>query len=167
MMIFTVRGDHAFANRAEAHEKNHSIGLAIARLSPTGMLSKESIYSIPVEYKFSFAEMWPCAEMWPWKMKIVRTITAYASVRRLTSSHPFLTASGKRVSYGIVAANWLPFGTRLKIPELFGEQVFIVADRMNFRYNDRLDIWMPALRRATSFGIKYAEVVIVSLPSGS
>ena len=33
-----------------------------------------------------------------------------------------------------IAANFLPLGTQVKIPELFGDKVLVVHDRMNSRY---------------------------------
>jgi hypothetical protein len=69
-------------------------------------------------------------------------LTAYNSEVGQTDDTPFITASGDRVGYGVIAANWLPFGTKVVIPELFGKDVFIVKDRMNKRFNDtnKIDI---------------------------
>ncbi len=88
-------------------------------------------------------------------------ITAYASVPEETSSHPFITASGAMVRDGIIAANFLPFGTLVKIPRLFGDKVFVVKDRMNRKFNKRIDIWMPTVREAVDFGIRRAVVIIL------
>jgi 3D (Asp-Asp-Asp) domain-containing protein len=88
-------------------------------------------------------------------------LTAYASVPDETSNHPFITASGANVADGIVAANWLPFGTQVQIPALFGDKVFTVEDRMNAKFNDRLDIWMPSVSQALNFGLRQAQVVIL------
>ncbi|MDP3985174.1 MAG: hypothetical protein Q8P82_00260 [bacterium] len=81
------------------------------------------------------------------------TITAYASVPWQTDSTPFITADGSRVRDGIVAANFLPFGTQVRIPELFGDKVFEVHDRMNRRYTNRMDIWMESTAKSRQFGI--------------
>jgi hypothetical protein len=69
-------------------------------------------------------------------------LTAYNSEVGQTDDTPFITAYGDRVGYGVIAANWLPFGTKVVIPELFGKDVFIVKDRMNKRFNDtnKIDI---------------------------
>lgn len=92
-------------------------------------------------------------------------ITAYASVPDETSDHPFITASGERVRDGIVAANFLPFGTQIRIPALFGDKVFTVEDRMNARFDGRVDIWMPTVQNAVDFGIRHAAIVIAA-PAG-
>ncbi len=88
-------------------------------------------------------------------------ITAYASVPQETSDHPFITASGEHVRDGIVAANFLPFGTHIQIPALFGNKVFTVEDRMNRIFSNRIDIWMPTVTNAVDFGIRHVQVVIV------
>ncbi len=89
------------------------------------------------------------------------TITAYSSTHDQTDGDPFTTASGKQVVDGIVAANFLEFGTKIKIPELFGDKVFVVEDRMARRHNYRIDIWFPNRSQAKQFGIQEAEVIIL------
>ncbi|MDX1608444.1 MAG: hypothetical protein R3251_04500 [Candidatus Spechtbacterales bacterium] len=88
-------------------------------------------------------------------------ITAYSSTPDQTDSTPFTTASGTRVRDGIVAANFLPIGTKIKIPEYYGDKVFVVEDRMNARYWQKVDIWMPTKGEALSFGLRntYIEVI--------
>jgi 3D (Asp-Asp-Asp) domain-containing protein len=88
-------------------------------------------------------------------------ITAYASVPQETSDHPFITASGQHVRDGIIASNWLPFGTQIEIPTIFGNKVFTVEDRMNQAFNQRVDIWMPTVNDAVDFGIQDAMVMIL------
>jgi 3D (Asp-Asp-Asp) domain-containing protein len=92
--------------------------------------------------------------------KIRVTVTAYSSTVDQCDSTPFITANGRRVADGIVAANFLPFGTKVKIPEFFGDKVFSVEDRMNKRYDHRLDIWMPTRAEARQFGVRYLEIEI-------
>ena len=89
------------------------------------------------------------------------TITAYSSSADQTDSTPFITASGSTVTENTVANNDLPFGTLVRLPELFGSQLFVVADRMNARFRRRLDVWMPNREKANSFGIKYTRVEVV------
>lgn len=90
-------------------------------------------------------------------------VTAYASVPDETSSHPFITASGVHVHDGTIAANWLPFGTKVEIPAIFGDKVFTVEDHMNQIYNTgSIDIWMPSVSQAVDFGVKHTTVEILS-----
>jgi 3D (Asp-Asp-Asp) domain-containing protein len=88
-------------------------------------------------------------------------VTAYSSTPEETDADPFITASGESVHRGIVATNFLPFGTKIKIPELFGDQIFIVTDRMHPRKKNFVDIWMPTKQEALRFGINRATIVIV------
>ncbi len=88
-------------------------------------------------------------------------ITAYASTPEETSDHPFITASGKYVRDGIVASNRLPFGTKIKIPKLFGNKIFVVEDRMSRRFSNTIDIWMKSKLAAINFGVARAEVIVL------
>lgn len=92
--------------------------------------------------------------------KMMVSMTAYSSTPGQTDDSPFITANGSHVRDGIVAANFLPFGTKVKIPELYGDKVFSVEDRMNARYYYKIDIWMPTYEEAKAFGVKYVEVEI-------
>ena len=94
-----------------------------------------------------------------WRL-LTLTITAYSSSPDETDSTPFITASGSRTRDGVVATNVLPFGTKVKIPELFGDKVFTVEDRMNRRYTERLDIWFPSKYQAKKFGKQLAQIVV-------
>ena len=94
------------------------------------------------------------------KVRVV--ITAYSSTPWETDGNPFITASGTWVEEGIIANNMLAFGTKVRIPELFGDKVFVVQDRMNWRKGDyHVDIWFPSYWEALNFGAKrtYIEVL--------
>jgi 3D (Asp-Asp-Asp) domain-containing protein len=89
-------------------------------------------------------------------------ITAYTSTPDQTDSTPDIGASGKHVYDGMIAANWLPFGTKVKIPALYGDKIFTVDDRMNKRYGyGRMDVWLDASRaEAMKFGVKRVEIEV-------
>lgn len=93
------------------------------------------------------------------------TVTAYSSTPDQTDDSPFITANGTVVRDGVVATNFLPFGTRVRFPEIYGDKEFIVADRMNTRYFYRIDIWMPDRKDALKFGKK--DVLVEILPPAS
>lgn len=89
-------------------------------------------------------------------------ITAYSSTPDQTDDTPFITASGKHVRDGIVANNMLPMGTKIRIPELYGQKVFVVEDRMNRRKSGyHVDIWFPEKQLAVDFGVKTAEIEVI------
>jgi len=88
--------------------------------------------------------------------------TGYSSTPEQTDHTPFITASGIHVRDGVIAANFLPFGTIIKIPELFGNKTFVVEDRMHNRYWFNIDIWFPEKNLAKEFGVKAVKIEIVS-----
>jgi 3D (Asp-Asp-Asp) domain-containing protein len=93
-------------------------------------------------------------------------MTAYTSEVAQTDADPCTTANGYNlcktgVIEDTVAANFLKFGTKVKIPELFGDRIFVVRDRMNSRYPDRLDVWFKSKPAALKFGIRNARVEVV------
>ena len=47
------------------------------------------------------------------------------------------------------------------IPELFGDRVFVVRDRMNSRYTDRVDVWFKDHNDAIQFGFKVATIQVI------
>ena len=98
--------------------------------------------------------------------KVVKTIqmmtTAYSSTSYETDDDPFITAAGTWVRDGVIANNLLPFGTKIRIPELYGDRVFVVEDRMNSRKGYyHIDIWFPSYWEAKSFGAKITYVEIL------
>ncbi len=98
--------------------------------------------------------------------KVVKTIkvviTAYSSTPDQTDGSPFITASNKYVRDGIIANNMLPFGTKIRIPELYGNKVFTVEDRMNKKKgNYHFDIWMANRPLAINFGARTAKIEIL------
>lgn len=94
--------------------------------------------------------------------KVKMIITAYSSEPNQTDDTPFITASNKHVADGIIANNMFPFGTKVRLPELYGDKVFTVEDRMHSRKgNYQADIWMASTKDAINFGAKttYIEVL--------
>ena len=93
-------------------------------------------------------------------MKVV--VTAYSSTPWETDEDPFITASGTWVRDGIIANNYLPLGTKIRIPQLFGDKVFVVEDRMHWtKSNYHIDIWFPSYQEALNFGAKNTYIEIL------
>ncbi len=104
----------------------------------------------------------------PKKIKTVLA-TAYSSEPWQTDDSPCITATGYDVcenyalygSSNTIASNFLPINTLIKIPDLFGDKIFVVRDRMNARYGyDNIDIWMPNTGNAKQFGVKQVTIEI-------
>ncbi len=91
-------------------------------------------------------------------------VTAFSSTPEETDDTPCLTANGynlcKHNKENVVACNFLPFGTKIKFPELDPDQIYTVVDRMHERYNSRIDIWKKSKSAAKTFGKKYLTVEI-------
>ena len=92
-------------------------------------------------------------------------ISAYCSCFRCT--YPYndgITASGKKVKVGMVANNWLDFGTKVFIEGL-GE--FTVEDRGSKKYfgtkeekRQCIDVYMDSHKEAKEFGVKFLKVEV-------
>jgi len=94
------------------------------------------------------------------KIKVI--VTAYSSSPWETDGDPYITAAGTWVRDGIIANNYLPFGTKVRIPELYGDKIFVVEDRMSWKKgNYHIDIWFPSYWEAKSFGAKTTHIEIL------
>ncbi len=122
-----------------------------------GLVEKNQIEKNDVLMTFSRVE-----EKKPNLVKVI--VTAYSSTEWQTDEDPFITASGITVKEGIIANNMLPFGTEIKIPEYFGDKVFVVEDRMNRRKGPYwVDVWFPSTEEAEDFGIKEAYIEVLEI----
>lgn len=93
------------------------------------------------------------------------TVTSYSSTVDQTDSTPCITANGfdlcENNQENVIAANFLPFNTKVRIPELFGDRIFTVQDRMNARYYYRADVWFKNRTEAIKFGANYTTIEVV------
>lgn len=97
--------------------------------------------------------------------------TAYSSDPWQTDSTPCKPAMDfdlceNYLKYGIedtIAANFLPLGAKVRFPELYGDKVFTVRDRMNVKYNFnqigyyRIDFYKAAATEEGKLDIKTAK----------
>ncbi len=88
-------------------------------------------------------------------------VTAYSSDPEETDEDPFITASGSFVHWGTAATNFLPFGTKIQIPEIFGDEVFIIKDRMHRSRRYVVDIWHPSKEGAVNFGAHLTYIKVL------
>lgn len=85
-------------------------------------------------------------------------VTAYSSSPDETWGDPFVTASGRRVSPGVVACpRQYTFGTRFRI----GRRVYTCWDRLHPKYDTRFDIWMDSKEAALAFGRRRLRVEVL------
>ena len=97
---------------------------------------------------------------------VVKTIkglvTAYSSTVGQTDDRPFEAASGETVYDGMVANNKLPFGTKFRIPQLYGDKILTVDDRMHRRkWDNQFDVWYDNYSEAKELGAKYGITIEV------
>ena len=99
--------------------------------------------------------------------------TAYNSAPNQTDSTPFITATGTRTRFGVVALSrdmlrQFPYGTKIMIEDLSGKynnllkgQVFIVEDTMHQRKRNQVDVWMTSYRQAMQFGVRQVRITAI------
>lgn len=136
------------------------VGLGIFKIGVIEGTVEHYIYSAnyPYAYESALVNQSPITPA-PWSVKV--KVTAYSSRVEETDDTPYITALGTNVRRGVVAANWLPFGTKVRIPELFGEEIFVVEDRMHTRNEDKLDIWFQSTEEALWFGTQVTQIEIL------
>ena len=97
----------------------------------------------------------------------IREVTAYnVGDPKQNHGNPCISANGENICAALnlglkrCAANFVPFGTQLHIPN-YG--VCTVTDRMNRRYKNRVDIAMKVTEKdkALQFGLKKLKVTIL------
>jgi 3D (Asp-Asp-Asp) domain-containing protein len=94
------------------------------------------------------------------RIKVI--VTGYSSTPFETDEDPYITAAGTQVRDGIVANNLLPLGTKIRIPELYGDKIFVVEDRMHWTKGPyHVDIWFPTFWEAKNFGAKTTLIEIL------
>jgi 3D (Asp-Asp-Asp) domain-containing protein len=94
--------------------------------------------------------------------KLSAVVTAYSSTPGQTDDTPHITAAGTYVREGIVANNFLSFGTEIRIPEVYKDKVFVVEDRMSWKKgNNHVDVWFPDYGQALAFGAKTTYIEIL------
>lgn len=153
--------------------RDENMNSAASRLSPERLILPAVAAQDPVQAEaepvFYGPEVNPDPATTTPKYRVIRTsthiMTAYNSEVGQTDDSPCITANGFDVcKHGIedtIAANFLKFGTKVQIPELFGDRVFVVRDRMNKRYPSRVDIWMLKRQDALKFGVRTATIQVI------
>jgi len=145
------------------------IGLLMIILPISGPGAQKEEAQFLVKDKLSFAQdnaLLPVSDPTAPEPKVVSrvpvVVTAYSSTVWETDSDPFITAAGTWVRDGIIANNLLPFGTKVRMPEIYGDKIFVVEDRMNSRKgNYHFDIWFPSYWEAKEFGAQQTYIEIL------
>ncbi|MBU1130733.1 3D domain-containing protein [Patescibacteria group bacterium] len=155
MLIFVINLCFPHVSMAKGTEPIPQLPLEAGRLE---FLSEGEIIS-----KSSFPEVELREPQYTYKI----WLTAYNSRQAQTDATPCITASGfdlcEHNQEDIIATNFLnlPFGAKVRFPELYGDKIFIVQDRMNARYWLTADIWLKDYAQAKSFGRKWTSMEIL------
>ncbi len=159
LVIIFVFDFFLFPIPALASEFNESVNIS-EEMNNIDNIENGSVLAEPV-----IINSLPENDIWQTKKSGYYTITAYSSEVAQCDGSPCITANGFNLcEHGIedtIATNFLPFGAKVRIPEITGDKVFIVRDRMNPRYHNRLDIWMLNKQDAKKFGVKVTMVEIL------
>lgn len=108
--------------------------------------------------------------------------TGYNSHASQTDATPFITATGVRTRFGIMAVSRdllgsdLPFGSLVRLRDLgnyhtgrgvgafqalLDDQLFIVEDTMHSRKSQQVDVWFESYSQAVTWGVRKVEVELV------
>lgn len=115
--------------------------------------------------------------------RYVLRATGYNSLESQTDSTPFITATGTRTRFGVVAVSRdllgadLPYGSLVRIRDLGAyhtgngvgafqsmldsQQLFVVEDTMHARKNQQIDVWFERYDTAVNWGVRKVEVEVV------
>lgn len=91
---------------------------------------------------------------------VIKTVTAYSLSKDETDLSPCIGAYNDNLctlKIAVCASNEYKRGTRL----LVGDRECVVLDRMNRKYNRRVDLLMPTKQDAYNFGIKELPVAVM------
>lgn len=154
----TAKGDRAIVAADMASGMNWSFNGLYASVASFADLDQTDI----APFGANTSDSLPSKAAVQRKNTVVVEASAYSSTPDQTDASPFTTASGTQVRDGVIATNFLPFGTVIKIPALYGDKVFVVEDRMNKRYWHTIDLWFSSRELANQFGRKQVVIEIVS-----
>lgn len=109
--------------------------------------------------------------------------TGYNSLVDQTDSTPYITSTGQRTHFGIIAVSpdllWhdLPYGSLVRLTDLGnyysgrgyghyqsllnGQGLFIVEDTMHYTKRDQIDIWFADYASAVNWGVRKVRVEVV------
>jgi len=97
-------------------------------------------------------------------------VSAYSPTAEECSGNPFITASGKRVYVGGIAADprVLPLGSRVIIPNYNNGEACTVVDTGSYIKGNRLDVFFFSTDRAIHWGRrKNVEVRVLYVPKAA
>ena len=103
------------------------------------------------------------------KKKLWVTATAYSSTKWQTDDTPCITSTGYDVcnkTKNIIAVSRdlvrsLGYHRQVRLPSLYGSEIFYIEDTMNARFTNRIDVHHDSIEDAREFGIKKIELEVI------
>ena len=145
---------------------------------PLALTPSAMVLEVPVEHRLFSVTVGPAANP-----TATLRATGYNSMVNQTDSTPFITATGAKTRFGIVAVSrdllgtHLPYGSLVRLRDmgsyytgrgsgafqsLLDQQgLFIVEDTMHARKTQQLDVWFPDYSTAINWGVRRIEVELV------
>lgn len=134
---------------------------AASQPSPVNSLAEAQPTTVAPATVVPIAQL-PVIQDKPVKKRMIVRASAYSSTVDQTDSDPFTAASGQKVHDGMIAMNGMPFGTKIRIPDHYGDKIFTVGDRMHKRWgNQKIDIWMTTRAAAMQWGVRTVTIEIL------
>ncbi len=100
------------------------------------------------------------------KVQVVRvegvSISAFTASKKECGKSDGITASGVKVHDGVIACNFLPFGTKVRIPSMYGDKVFTVYCRLKKGYVNHVDIYTKLVSTALRIGRRTCDIEVIS-----
>jgi 3D (Asp-Asp-Asp) domain-containing protein len=114
--------------------------------------------------------------------RFVLRATGYNSHESQTDASPFVTSTGARTAFGVVAVSRdllggeLPYGSLVRIRDLgnyhtgrgvgafqqfLGDHLFVVEDTMHARKTQQIDVWFESYSQAVNWGVRKVEVELI------
>ena len=90
------------------------------------------------------------------------SVSAFTASKKECGKTDGITASGVKVHDGVIACNFLPFGTKVRIPSMYGDKVFTVYCRLKKGYVNHIDIYTKYVSTANQIGRHTCAIEIIS-----
>ncbi|PYE54894.1 3D (Asp-Asp-Asp) domain-containing protein [Deinococcus yavapaiensis KR-236] len=142
-----------------------------AKSTATTASAKKTVVPTPAQVRqTSIARVQQTASLNATGRSTVVRATAYNSLANQTDSTPFVTATGTRTRFGVIALSrdllrLFPYGTRVRLEDLSGQysnmlrnQIFIVEDTMHPRKANTIDVWMSSRSQALQWGARTVRI---------
>jgi 3D (Asp-Asp-Asp) domain-containing protein len=95
------------------------------------------------------------------KPVVVKTMTVTITAYTVGDGSGYYAADGKRVYFGMLACPYsLKFGTKVRIPKLYGSKVFACHDRSATR-EGLVDVWVDSFPKAFAIGRQKQKIEII------